>query len=85
MQLEIRLNKSSIYTWWDSLMHRSNIPDTAILYHFIDDTDILHHYDELVSFFCLVKILTNFEEHHSVAITDYKIWHTENNKKEVKL
>lgn len=37
-------------------MHRSNISDDAALfYHYIDDIDILHRYNELLYFFCMIK------------------------------
>ena len=65
------------------------IPDTAISYHYTDDNDILHHFNELASFLCMNKILRNFREHvfkdnYSVAATEYKTWDTKYSKKEVK-
>ena len=71
-------------------MHHSNVLDTAILHHYIDNIVILHYYNELVSFLCLIDISSNFKEHPfkenlSVAATKYRIWDTENNTKEVKL
>ena len=36
-------------------MYRNNVPETAILRHYIDGIDILHQFNELVSFFCVIK------------------------------
>ena len=46
-----------------NLMHRSNFTDAAILDHYIDDNHTLYHYNDLVSFFCVIKIWPNSKEH----------------------
>ena len=44
-------------------MHRNNVPDTAILRHYVDDTDILHHNNELLVYFlCAIKISSKVKE-----------------------
>ena len=43
-------------------MDCNNAPDLAILHRYINDIDILHHYNKLVSFHCMAKISYNFKE-----------------------
>lgn len=87
IQFRCKVGKSFV-----SHMHRSDvdITDTAFLHHYDDDVDLLHYYDLLVSFSCLVRVLPNvrkayFKEHLSVAASKYKIFDTESYTKEVKL
>ena len=43
-------------------MDPNSAPHAAISHRYFDDITILHHYNKLVSFFCITKILYNFNE-----------------------
>ena len=38
-----------LYLWWHSFMHRDVAPGISISHHYVEDIEILHHLNELVS------------------------------------
>ena len=69
-----------LYRWWYSSMDRSHAPDTTILRHYIDTLwwlamVLIHYFNKLLTFFCIVKISYNsrnsyFKVNLSVAATE---------------
>ena len=39
-------------------MHRDDVPGISISHHYVEDIEILHHLNELLSSFCVTKILS---------------------------